>query len=421
VGIQYAKAGNVIALALLLISGTAMADPSNSDFLNKLKHWWDPQTSPFIPLPEIATDPNAGTAVGFLPVFLITDKQQQIRQIIAPDVLYNANLGIGGHFRYYSYPSTDTQWYALVGAKQKIEREIDIAYSTGLTRQRWWSHTTHLAFDRSATERFFGVGNTSKLGSVSNFTLEQLYIESRFGINFTPNFQIALELRPRYVAIEHGVFKSVPFIGNRFPQLHGLGSNHELLTRLLISYDTRDSIITPSRGSQITIFAGIADKSIFSTVSYTYFGLEARHFRPINERMTLATHATIRYMPVSKKTPFWALSHLGGERSIIGDQQPLRGYGDGRFIDNNLFVANAELRIQAFSMNLFSTQVAFETAPFIEAGQVFHNINDNPVKRLHFVGGIGFRGIAKPFVVGRVDVGYGSEGLAIYSGINYPF
>jgi putative acetyltransferase len=32
---------------------------------------------------------------------------------------------------------------------------------------------------------------------------------------------------------------------------------------------------------------------------------------------------------------------------------------------------------------------------------------------IHKVGGLGFRGIASPFVVGYVDVGYGSEGAAV--------
>jgi hypothetical protein len=40
---------------------------------------------------------------------------------------------------------------------------------------------------------------------------------------------------------------------------------------------------------------------------------------------------------------------------------------------------------------------------------------------LHKVVGIGVRGIARPSVVGYVDVGYGTEGIAVFTGINYPF
>jgi hypothetical protein len=44
-----------------------------------------------------------------------------------------------------------------------------------------------------------------------------------------------------------------------------------------------------------------------------------------------------------------------------------------------------------------------------------------PLTQLHKVGGIGFRGVARPFVVGYADIGYGSEGVAVFTGLNYPF
>jgi hypothetical protein len=34
---------------------------------------------------------------------------------------------------------------------------------------------------------------------------------------------------------------------------------------------------------------------------------------------------------------------------------------------------------------------------------------------------VGFRAIARPFVVGYVDFGLGSEGVAVFTGLNYPF
>jgi len=44
-----------------------------------------------------------------------------------------------------------------------------------------------------------------------------------------------------------------------------------------------------------------------------------------------------------------------------------------------------------------------------------------PIHGLHKVAGVGFRGIARPSVVGYVDIGYGSDGAAVFTGINYPF
>jgi len=65
--------------------------------------------------------------------------------------------------------------------------------------------------------------------------------------------------------------------------------------------------------------------------------------------------------------------------------------------------------------------VEIEVAPFVDVGNVFRDGTQFPIKALHKVGGVGFRGIARPSVVGYVDIGYGSDGTAVFTGINYPF
>jgi len=118
--------------------------------------------------------------------------------------------------------------------------------------------------------------------------------------------------------------------------------------------------------------------------------------------------------------PFWALSSLGGGESDIGGAQQLRGFGAGRFYDNDSFSTSVELRRKVFSFEA-TTVVDIEVAPFIDVGRVFNKSNADLVEQLHKVYGLGFRGIARPFVVGYVDIGYGSEGAAVFTGLNYPF
>lgn len=386
-----------------------------------LAPWQNPKTWPFIPLPEVATDPNGDTTLGFLPVWLFTDNKQQIRRMFAPDLTYNPTLGLGGTLRFLSYPSDDTQWYIVASAAETIDRDIDLFYSTGRTRQEWWSFDGRVRYERDPTDRFFGIGNTSRMGKESNFTTEQLLAEARLGLNFTPQFQLAMELQPHYVNIQRGAFSSLPFTGSAFPTLKGRHSNHAVFARLVLSYDTRDSVNIPRHGSWLTLFAGGADRSFLSSVSYSAVGVEGRHYYPIGSRVTVVGHFALRYMPGSQQTPFWALSRLGGDRSELGGRQPLRGFGDSRFVDHNLFVTNLELRTRVFSLDLFGTQATLELAPFVEIGRVFHALDTTPFTHLHPVGGLGFRGLAAPFVVGYVDVGYGSEGATVFSGIDYPF
>jgi hypothetical protein len=54
---------------------------------------------------------------------------------------------------------------------------------------------------------------------------------------------------------------------------------------------------------------------------------------------------------------------------------------------------------------------------------VFSRLGTNPfdIDDLYPAGGIGFRAVVRPFVVGYVDVGYAADGTEVFSGINYPF
>jgi len=357
-----------------------------------------------------------------MPVFLFNDEHHHIREIFAPDVNDNTNMGAGGTVRYLSYPSEDTQWYAIGSASENIARRVDLLYSTGRTRQNWWSFEARFFFERDPTERFFGLGNESRKRAESNFTTEQVYTRLRLGLNLSPELQVAIEERPRYGRVQSGALTgSVPSIETNFPTLKGLNGGSELMNRVIVSYDTRDSVDIPSSGGSAILYAGVADRRFGSSYSYTEFGAELKRFVRVNNRIVLAGRLYAQYIPAGNETPFFAMSRLGGQESVLAYQQTLRGYGAGRFVDNNLSVGNLEMRTRVFEATIFDTHGILEVAPFIEAGKVFHTVRDNPVNRLHPVGGLGVRAIAEPFVVGFVDFGVGSEGGSVFTGINYPF
>lgn len=382
----------------------------------------DPKTWPFsfVPVPEVATDPNQGTTYGILPVLLFNDEHQHIHDIFAPDITSNTIMGPGGTFRYLSYPSEDTQWYATGGLAQRIARRVDLYFATGRAHTERWSFEGRFYFERDPTERFFGIGNQTQHSGQTNYTTEQVYGQAQLGLNLTPQLQVALVEKPRYVRIFGGTL-DLPFIGKLYPNLKGLDGGSDIANRLLISYDTRDSPDIPRRGDLLRLFGGVSDRQFLSSVSYTQLGGEVRHYVSFGSRVTLASHLFLQYTPAGNETPFWAMARLGGEDSLLTDQQTLRGYGAGRFVDNNLSLANVEVRTRVYERDIFDTHGIIELAPFLEAGRVFHDATDDPVTRLHPVGGIGFRGIAEPFVVGYLDVGGGGEGAAVFSGINYPF
>jgi hypothetical protein len=420
---------SLILIAILAIAPTAAHafSPLDPSTWSMPQYDWssfklqDPNSWPFIPVPEVATNPNGGVTYGVLPVWLFTDSKNEISSILAPDINSNSTLGPGGNFRYLAYPSAETNWYATAGAQETIARNVDIDYQTGRQHDTWWSFEGRFFFERDPTERFYGTGNDSHYGNQSNYTTKQVYGEGILGLNLSRKLQISMTERPRWVRIQEGGFTSVPSIFTQFPHQKGLDGGSEVLSQWMIQYDSRDSVDIPRTGTLGRLYYGVADRRFGSSISYNRFGGELRQYVPIGEKVTLAGHIFNEYEPAGNEMPFWSQARLGGDESLLTDQETLRGYGAGRFVDNNLFVMNLEVRTRVWDKDVMGTHGILELAPFAEAGRVGHELGYNPFVDMHPVGGIGFRGIAEPFVVGFVDLGWGGEGAAIFSGINYPF
>ncbi len=384
--------------------------------------WLNPSTAPFLPVPLIGVDPDSGTTLGLLPVKLVTDENSDIRRIIAPDILYNPFFGYGGHARIYDYPSPDTQWSVVAGINERVQRLFDAEYQTGRLRDSRWSINGSFVYSHDGTPRFFGIGNQSPAIAETDYTEQQELLQIQVGYNLNHVWQLLYTGRVQVVDVLPGTLQGIASLESRFGHILGVGTNQQLLNRISIGYDTRDDITAPSTGMEwVAYVGGAARNGIVNDSMYSEAGVDGRDFWQIRPSTVLATHMSLRYLPTSHDVPFWALSSLGGDQSAIGGDQPLRGYGPGRYYDRDAFSATAELRQRVANINAVSSHVEIELTPFVDVGRVFANSSTFPLSHLHSVGGIGVRGLARPFVVGYVDFGYGSEGLAVFTGINYPF
>ena len=109
------------------------------------------------------------------------------------------------------------------------------------------------------------------------------------------------------------------------------------------------------------------------------------------------------------------------EQSILGGETTLRGYGRNRFIDNSFLLCNLEERIRLFRWEVFNVTADWEIAPFVDLGAVMESFDRAVVNNFEFNPGIGIRAIVRPNIVGRVDLGIGRDGPAIFVGLGYPF
>src|SRR5208282_476788 len=273
----------------------------------------NPNSWPFIPVPEVATDPNGGVTYGVLPVWLFTDNKNEISSILAPDINSNSTLGPGGNFRYLAYPSSDVNWYVVAGAQETIARKVDLDYQTGREHKKWWSFEGRFFFERDPTERFYGLGNNSHYGNQTNYTTEQVFGEAIFGLNLSDRLQVSLMERPRYVRIQQGGFNSVESIFQLFPNQKGINGGSEVLSQGMIQYDSRDSVDIPRWGTLGRLYYGNADRRFGSSISYNRFGGELRQYISVGQRITLAGHIFNEYEPAGNEMPFWSQARLGGD------------------------------------------------------------------------------------------------------------
>ena len=415
-------AGAQIPAGPLPVEAPAEVPPTSwTAYLNP-KTWFNPKTAPFIPIPEIAVDPDSGTTLGIIPTWLRTDANSQIRQIIAPDILHNPYFGWGVHGRIYSYSSGDEQWSLVAGIKERVERKVDLEYQQGRLRDSRWSINYSLLYDRDGTPRFYGIGNQTRGGAETSYTSNRGFGQVQVGFNFTHAWQLLYTGRYQALDVLPGSISDLPSIEQRFPTVTGLGTSKQFLNRLSVIYDTRDDLTIPTRGMKWAVYGGGASsRGLLNDTMYSETGVDGRIYWPLALDTVLAGHFALRYLPSVHDVPFWALSTVGGGESEIGGVETLRGYGAGRFYDRNAFSGTVELRRKVYSLDIVSTTLDIEVAPFIDVGHVFHETSSLPFDHLHPVFGVGFRGIARPFVVGYVDIGRGSEGAAVFTGLNYPF
>lgn len=415
-----ARSPSIACLALIcsLVVATLPQSAQALDF----SQWLNPTTAPFIPIPEIETDPDSGRTFGLIPTWLQNDAQGSITRIIAPQFYHNSYFGWGLGASLFDYPSADTQWSVEGDIEQYVERNLDINYQSGLLRGQPLSISGRLLYDRNGTPRFFGVGNDTSFAEQTNYTSRTELAQITPAWNINPQLQLGYMLRAETVKVMPGSLPGITSIESRFGRGASLGTVSLWLHRLVLTYDTRDSLNLPTRGTQVVIYGGTAAHGGFVNDSlYSEAGLEARKYLPLGHQAVLALHTALRYIPYGHRLPFWALSSIGGDRAFLGGAQPLRGYGLGRFTDRDAFSFSAEFRRTIASANMLSSQVDFQLAPFVDVGRVFARPSTNFLSHLHSVAGLGIRGIAPPFIVGYVDVGYGGEGPAVFTGINYPF
>jgi hypothetical protein len=357
--------------------------------------------------PVITANPNAGVTLGVMPIWLLSDARRGIRHIAAPMFTYNPTFGAAFSGSYYYYPSARSSLRAILEKAERTNQRAALRYESlefldGRCVLKLDANT-----EADGTPRFFGIGPASPKAAETSYRLEERHASAEVGVKYWGSWQAAVGWKYRRTEVRPGIFKTA----SEIPQDLRTSATYST-PRLALSRDTRDLPATPGRGSLTELFAELSARVLGGSSDHRRYGGQWRAYLPQAEALSAALHAQMEW--AAGEVPFTALAALGGPRS-------LRAFPEGRFQDRGAVFVNFEERWALHRLEVVNALTEFQVAPFIEAGTVFHDADRIPVRRVQTVAGVGFRAVVKPTVVGKVDVGVGREGPAVYVGIDYPF
>jgi outer membrane protein assembly factor BamA len=367
-------------------------------------------------IPAVSNSKNDGVDVGLIAPFIFNDTDGRINKIIAPMYVHNEFLGSRETLNFLVYPQRGVEMTLIVSYTDNIERKFVGNYRNLYLAQGRYSLESGAGFFKNATARFFGVGPNSPQASETNYTDRELYGYVTAGIYLGPGTRVLLTERLRNVEIQRGGITSLPFTRDLFSSVSGMGGATIWSHRAGLLSDTRDDAVTPTIGSYFAAYAELAQSlTADSTTVFSKYGIEYRKLIPDQtKRYTFAFRGRLEATVGGNEIPFF-------ERSMLGGQNSLRGFGIGRFVDDYSVLFSMEERVQLFHLRMVGTIAEIETAPFLDIGKVTGDLGNRILTHYEFNPGIGFRAIARPNVVGRVDVATSKDGNAVFAGLDFPF
>lgn len=367
------------------------------------------------PIPSASTSKNDGNDAGLIVPILITDPDGELRYLLAPMIIKNSIVGTRGTFNLFRYDTGGRQMQFIGSFTEKIERKLVFNYVDPAFSEGRYFLNFGGSFFKNATSRFFGLGQTTIESDQTNYTAREARANWRFGVYANEVTQIAVGQRVRQVSLQRGA-TDLPFTGDRFPTVDGVqGETIIVGHRATFYYDTRNNLFSPTDGMAVTAYAELNQNVRNSTNPlYSHYELEVKKLFPSESKRAILVIRTDLQATLGREVPFFEQSSLGGQNN-------LRGYGVDRFIDKNLIAASIEERIHVARAKVAGVAADFEVAPFLDTGQVFNSFKDVSFKDYRMTPGIGFRGIVRPNVVGRIDYGWSKEGGAIFAGLDFPY
>lgn len=269
-------------------------------------------------------------------------------------------------------------------------------YNLALKGDAWTpGNTYHFISEirfRKMPFNFYGIGNNTAEADEDRLVQQQIRIqldaEKTFAKNTYTGVSLGFENYDFTDKIFGGIYSSSPLLLDR-------AGGSVMYFGVSQSYDTRNSNNYPTKGFFGRVSYQFAP-DIFGGNDFTgsQIRVNVRNFWSLAPKVVLGVQG-LYHTVQGKQTPFYLLPQLGND-------EMMRGYYNGRYRDENLMAAQAEIRYRF--MNRFGV------VAFAGGGKVFSNgnLSVKDLKPNYGVGGRYFFDTAKGLSV-RLDYGIGEK------------
>jgi hypothetical protein len=287
---------------------------------------------------------------------------------------------------------------ASMDVRNLLARPIDLAV-------RWQEYEL-------PQEDFYGLGAGTPKSMRSNYRLDGNEYGTRATWRPTGTLSVGSDLSYLTAAVGSGTDSRYASIETVFDEDKAPGmSDLPSFIRgdVFMAFDWRDSDTHPRRGGRyqasLARFDGVNDDAF----DFERLDISAQQIVPLPNRyrrIELRAGAALTHADGNRQVPFI-------HQPAIGGPETLRGYGSGRFRDQNAVWASAEYQWEAWW--------ALDGAFFVDAGQVAAERSDFNLNALDVTYGIGFRLHGNENFIARLDLAYGREGFHPVLGFKYGF
>lgn len=395
--------------------GVILADPPAPSERERVEGA-PPAPARFVPIPGLARNENTGFTFGLMPAIAVGEPGRT-QSLISPSLTWNEVNGLRPTLRFYRY---------LGGGAAQLEG-IASHSTAGATNYRGLFRetrllpglvlTTQARSHRDLGGRFFGFGERTHERAESAYRHYETsgFVELRQAVPGAPWASLVAFPTLRVIEVRGSALDDFPSTRVAFAGDPGVGRYSTAIHwRAGVAVDTLDRLDAPTSGVSAMLWGDRVSEGSGADFSAWAYGLDCRAYWPVTSWFGIAARGVADYVVGGSEVPFT-------ERAALGGQDLLRGFPEQRFVDDGRTILQVEARLGAVELRLLGGQAGINLVPFLDVGRVFSRWSDLDRTGWQPVGGLGIRLEMPPSTRGRLDIGFGREGVAVYLTLGYPF